>query len=214
MMCLGGDLSGGAIATMCVAAVLIYFIMRCRAGRATRKGLAISVFCAAVLIVAVSEVARQRENERGPAREWAPIPPSDMFRSFGTTSFEGASGAQAKASSVSIEVQSGDANEPTSTVRVGSVQEAEGESAQFPAAAKPRTRARASSIGDPREQTRKLSPAVLLATRVVAFSVLLILAYLFLDAGRRQRYIWPRRIALAAAFAGVCVLLWRIGPLM
>ncbi len=47
-----------------------------------------------------------------------------------------------------------------------------------------------------------------------ALAFLLVLTYLFLDAGRRGRYTWPLRLGTAIVFAGLCVLLWKIGPLM
>lgn len=47
-----------------------------------------------------------------------------------------------------------------------------------------------------------------------ALTFLLVLAYLFLDAGQRGRYAWPLRLGTAIVFAGLCVLLWKIGPLM
>ena len=47
-----------------------------------------------------------------------------------------------------------------------------------------------------------------------ALAFLLVLAYLFLDAGRRGRYTWPLRLGTAIVFASLCVLLWKIGPLM
>ena len=49
---------------------------------------------------------------------------------------------------------------------------------------------------------------------VIALAILLTLSYLFLDAGRRGRYAWPLRLGTAIVFAGLCVLLWKIGPLM
>ena len=52
------------------------------------------------------------------------------------------------------------------------------------------------------------------AIGIVALAVLLLLAFLFLDAGRRGRYAWPLRLGTATVFAGLCVLLWKIGPLM
>lgn len=47
-----------------------------------------------------------------------------------------------------------------------------------------------------------------------ALALLLTLAYLFLDAGKRERYTWSLRFGTAIVFAGLCVLLWKIGPLM
>ncbi len=52
------------------------------------------------------------------------------------------------------------------------------------------------------------------ATMFGALAVMVLLAYVFVDAGRRGRYTWPLRIGSAAAFALLCVLLWRVGPLM
>lgn len=52
------------------------------------------------------------------------------------------------------------------------------------------------------------------AIGVIALTVLLLLAFLFLDAGRRGRYTWPLRFGTAIVFTGLCVLLWKIGPLM
>lgn len=49
---------------------------------------------------------------------------------------------------------------------------------------------------------------------VIALAILLVLIFLFLDAGRRGRYAWPLRLGTAIVFAGLCVLLWKIGPLM
>lgn len=46
-----------------------------------------------------------------------------------------------------------------------------------------------------------------------ALSLLLVLSYLFLDAGTRGKYTWPLRFASMAVFAGLCVALWRMGPL-
>ncbi len=40
---------------------------------------------------------------------------------------------------------------------------------------------------------------------------LILLAYLFVDAGAHGRYTWPLRIGTAAAFVAVCILLWQIG---
>ena len=50
--------------------------------------------------------------------------------------------------------------------------------------------------------------------RAGAMALLVILAYLFIDAPRRRRYTWFVRITAAAAFAAVCVLLSRAGSLM
>jgi hypothetical protein len=50
--------------------------------------------------------------------------------------------------------------------------------------------------------------------RVGAFCLLLVLAYLFVDAGRRPRYTWRRRMTIAAAFIAVCVFVWRFSPAM
>ncbi len=47
-----------------------------------------------------------------------------------------------------------------------------------------------------------------------AFGVLLVLAYLFLDAGRRGRYTWPMRFGTAVLFTALCMLLWNSGRLM
>lgn len=47
-----------------------------------------------------------------------------------------------------------------------------------------------------------------------AFGVLLILAYLFLDAGRRGRYTWPMRFGTVVLFAALCMLLLKSGRLM
>jgi len=43
---------------------------------------------------------------------------------------------------------------------------------------------------------------------------LLVLAFLFLDAGARRRYTWPLRAGTAVVFLAICALLWRFGPLM
>ncbi|MFQ5424172.1 MAG: hypothetical protein ACE5F9_09350 [Phycisphaerae bacterium] len=43
---------------------------------------------------------------------------------------------------------------------------------------------------------------------------LLVLAYVFLDAGARRRYTWPLRAGTAVVFLAICALLWRFGPLM
>ena len=47
-----------------------------------------------------------------------------------------------------------------------------------------------------------------------AVAVLITLAYLFLDAGTRGRYTWPLRFGSIAVFAGFCVLLWRLRPVI
>lgn len=78
----------------------------------------------------------------------------------------------------------------------------------------PRKRSHRKLVDRVAEKVNGGKGVVLHVVRVGAFCVLLLLAYLFLDAGRRRRYIWPRRVAVAAAFAAVCVFLWRIGPLM
>ena len=49
--------------------------------------------------------------------------------------------------------------------------------------------------------------------RAGAMAILVILAYLFIDAPRRRRYTWLVRITAAAAFAAVCVLLSQAGSL-
>lgn len=51
------------------------------------------------------------------------------------------------------------------------------------------------------------------AAQFFCFSLLLVLAYLFVDAGRRRRYTWLRRFAIAGAFIVACVLIWRSNPL-
>ncbi|MFQ5411727.1 MAG: hypothetical protein ACE5EC_05500 [Phycisphaerae bacterium] len=47
-----------------------------------------------------------------------------------------------------------------------------------------------------------------------AVAVLITLAYLFLDAGTRGRYTWPLRFGSIVIFAGFCVLLWRLRPMI
>ena len=47
-----------------------------------------------------------------------------------------------------------------------------------------------------------------------AVAILITLAYLFLDAGTRGRYTWPLRFGSIAVFAGFCVLLWRLRPMI
>lgn len=47
-----------------------------------------------------------------------------------------------------------------------------------------------------------------------AVAVLITLAYLFLDSGTRGRYTWPLRFGSIVVFAGFCVLLWRLGPVI
>jgi hypothetical protein len=47
------------------------------------------------------------------------------------------------------------------------------------------------------------SPAV----KVAALVVLIVLAYLFVDAGRRPRYTWLWRVGIAVLFLAVCGLL-------
>jgi len=44
-------------------------------------------------------------------------------------------------------------------------------------------------------------------TVAALLAVLIVLAYLFVDAGKHDRYTWPRRIAWAVAFTAVCLLL-------
>jgi len=52
------------------------------------------------------------------------------------------------------------------------------------------------------------------ATMFAALGVMVLLAYVFVDAGRRGRYTWPLRVGSAAAFALLCVLMGKLGPLM
>jgi len=59
-----------------------------------------------------------------------------------------------------------------------------------------------------------LSPAIKTIFAAAALVICLALAFLFLDAGRRGRYAWPLRFGTVIVFAGLCVLLWKIGPLM
>ncbi len=51
-------------------------------------------------------------------------------------------------------------------------------------------------------------------TGLSGISVLIVLAYLFVDAGRRRRYTWLVRTTAAAAFIAVCVLIAEVYPLM
>jgi 4-amino-4-deoxy-L-arabinose transferase-like glycosyltransferase len=52
------------------------------------------------------------------------------------------------------------------------------------------------------------------ATILAALVVMILLAYVFIDAGRRGRYTWPLRVGSAAVFALLCVLMGKLGPLM
>lgn len=47
-----------------------------------------------------------------------------------------------------------------------------------------------------------------------ALVLLILIAYQFVDARRYARYTWLRRGLWATAFAVVCLLMWRAGPLM
>ncbi len=49
--------------------------------------------------------------------------------------------------------------------------------------------------------------------RIGGLCLLLLLAYLFLDAGRQRRFPWLRRISILATFVLVCVVLWRVGTM-
>lgn len=48
---------------------------------------------------------------------------------------------------------------------------------------------------------------------IAALAALVSLTYVFLDAGRRGRYTLVIRAGSAAAFIGLCAVLWRMGPL-
>ncbi|MBK8268325.1 MAG: hypothetical protein IPK83_08495 [Planctomycetes bacterium] len=48
---------------------------------------------------------------------------------------------------------------------------------------------------------------------IAALAALVSLTYVFLDAGRRGRYTLLIRAGSAAAFIGLCAVLWRMGPL-
>lgn len=61
---------------------------------------------------------------------------------------------------------------------------------------------------------RQVNVWVSRVTMLAALAVMVSLAYVFVDAGRRGRYTWPLRVGSAAAFALLCVLIGRLGPLM
>lgn len=65
-----------------------------------------------------------------------------------------------------------------------------------------------SMIGIP--EKARADPWVSQVIAGVGLALLLVLAYLFLDAGSRGRYAWPLRIGSVALFGGLCLVLWRI----
>jgi hypothetical protein len=184
-----------------------------RMGRGTATILSISLFCVAVAMIASFQITRQRQAQRGSPRKAIEIslPSFPALRlNEGNESDTGDEGEVA-----SVEIRTSDGDEPSPViafdgagkrVRIGPSSVSVGDSRKPVVQAVSQSNARNSS--------HKLPAFFKYARNAGFFSVLLVLGYLFLDAGKRQRYIWPRRIAVAAAFAAVCVLLWRIGPLM
>ncbi len=63
-------------------------------------------------------------------------------------------------------------------------------------------------------QESSVNPWVKKAMTLAALAVMVALAYVFVDAGRRGRYTWPLRVGSAAAFAVLCAVLARLGPMM
>jgi hypothetical protein len=184
-----------------------------RMGRASATILSISLFCVAVATIASFQITRQRQAQRGSTIKWPETAPPSLPALSIREGNE--SDSEEEDAVATVEIRTSDEDEPTHIVASGGTRKDVRKSKSSGAVAESRQRGwyRVSdSDGGP--SSSRWPIALKYARNAGFFSVLLVLAYLFLDAGKRQRYIWPRRIAVAAAFAAVCVLLWRIGPLM
>jgi hypothetical protein len=206
----GQGMSPAACAMLFGVAVLIYLIMRSRMSRGAKRFWSISVFCVTIAVLAVADFARSGRAQRGPSVNLPPVEaPAWMFETSGSS---GASNGKNEVASVKAWTTGED--ETTREVSVESVRKDRRGGQSSATMAESRTRVRQDSSDGFLDERRSSRPALRTAWRIGGFSLLLLLAYLFLDAGRRPRYIWPRRLAVAATFAAVCLLIWRIGPPM
>ncbi|HVP10170.1 MAG TPA: hypothetical protein VMV94_03170 [Phycisphaerae bacterium] len=164
--------------------------------------------------MALIEIVGERTAERGYSNGGSsePMPAlSGIFATAGTTE---ESGSEDETVSASVQVGSGDGDDSTPAVRIESLKKGNGETGAVVAAGKGKAGVTVQTSAEPSRALSSHSTRMRLAGKIGGFSLLLVLAYLFLDAGRRQRYIWPRRVAIVAAFLGVCAFLSRIVPLM
>jgi hypothetical protein len=184
-----------------------------RMGRASATILSISLFCVAVAMIASFQITRQRQAQRGSSGKAVEISPPSLPEL--TIKDGDESDTEDENVVASVEIRTSDGDEPAHVVASEGTRKDVRKGRSSGAFAESRQRGRYRVSGsDGGQSSSRLPVALKYARNAGFFSVLLVLGYLFLDAGKHQRYIWPRRIVVAAAFTAVCVLLWRIGPLM
>jgi len=198
------------------AAAVIYLVFRSKLTKPVKTILIISLACLAPLVLVGIDLARCSNARRAVAvvPPGVPAVPSPPGFPFDDSDDNSDSEDETSTSIMQMQVQADDEDRPSRSVKIESARSRSGGSGTFTAISE----SRAKSTEDRREVrsegTRSRKSALRYAERIGVFSLLLLLAYLFLDASRRQRYIWPRRLVIAAAFVAVCVSFWRMGLLM
>lgn len=195
-------------------AAVIYLVFRSKLTKPGKTILIISLACLAPLVLVGIDIARCSNACRvvAVAQPGVPTVPSPPGFPFDDSDDE--SDSEDETSTSIMQMQADDQGRRSQSVKIESARTRSGGSGTFTSIAESHTESTKDRREARSEGTRSRESALGYAGRIGVFSLLLLLAYLFLDAGRRQRYIWPRRLVIAAAFAAVCMSFWRMGLLM
>lgn len=192
-------------------AAVIYLVFRSKLTKPVKTILIISLACLAPLVLVGIDLAhcsnaRQTVAVAQPDIPTIPSPPGLPFDGS-----DDESDSEDETSTSIIRVQTDDDGRPSQSVRIESARSRSGGGGTVTAIAESHSESVESRRDARSEGIRSRRSALGYAETIGVFSLLLLLAYLFLDADRRQRYIWPRRLVIAAAFAAVCMSFWRMG---